>query len=635
MRLVFSIILALFWGYAQLYSKVINVSPKGSDTNNGCKEFPIATISKAAQIALADDTIMIHEGIYREWVSPENSGINNSRRIVYMAVPGEEVIIKGSEIVKNWTKEKKDIWKVKISNDFFGDFNPFSINVTGDWLTTGHNLHLGEVYLNEQPLTEVTSKEELKENCWFVEWQDDYTYIYANFADNNPNKNLTEINVRPACFFPKKTGINYITVKGLKLSQAATQWSAPTSEQFGLIGPNWSKGWIIEDCEVSYSKCVGICLGKERASGHNMWSLYRNKFGYMKCGFNREIEAILKAVELGWDKNNIGSHIVRRNIIHDCGQAGIVGHMGGAFCTISENEIYNINQTAGKITGAETAGIKLHAAIDTKIENNFIRTSTRGIWLDWQAQGTQVYNNIFYDSDLQDLFIEVSHGPTMIYNNLFLSKQNLLVNSQGVALFNNLFSGGIKLTTSPERYTPYHVAHSTKVKGFFENTGGDVRFYNNIFLSYNHSDKEIPGLAAYNEYPVYSEDMFRSVSKTPEYLVVKFPIWSFGNIYFKNGKPFNKETGNIITEQEGKYELKRDDKGWFFSMTYPENINEVNTFMINTSNLGQTFISESVFENPDGTSFILEKDFNNNDRGNKPVCGPFELYNDQYIWKCK
>lgn len=29
-----------------------------------------------------------------------------------------------------------------------------------------------------------------------------------------------------------------------------------------MIGPHWSKGWIIEDCEISNSKCAGISLGK-------------------------------------------------------------------------------------------------------------------------------------------------------------------------------------------------------------------------------------------------------------------------------------------------------------------------------------------------------------------------------------
>jgi alpha-L-arabinofuranosidase len=37
------------------------------------------------------------------------------------------------------------------------------------------------------------------------------------------------------------------------MSQAATPWAPPTAEQVGLIGTNWSKGWIIENNTVSDS----------------------------------------------------------------------------------------------------------------------------------------------------------------------------------------------------------------------------------------------------------------------------------------------------------------------------------------------------------------------------------------------
>ena len=82
-----------------------------------------------------------------------------------------------------------------------------------------------------------------------------------------------EINARPACFFPKEQGVNYITVQGFKMSQAAVQWAPPTGVQKGLLGPNWSKGWIIEGNEISNAKCSGISLGKDFASGNNLWTL--------------------------------------------------------------------------------------------------------------------------------------------------------------------------------------------------------------------------------------------------------------------------------------------------------------------------------------------------------------------------
>ena len=39
------------------------------------------------------------------------------------------------------------------------------------------------------------------------------------------------------------------------MAHAATQWAPPTSNQIAMIGPNWSKGWIIENNIFHDSKC--------------------------------------------------------------------------------------------------------------------------------------------------------------------------------------------------------------------------------------------------------------------------------------------------------------------------------------------------------------------------------------------
>lgn len=71
-----------------------------------------------------------------------------------------------------------------------------------------------------------------------------------------------EINARRNCFMPSENHINYITVSGFDINKAATTWAPPAAYQDGMIGPHWAKGWIIEDCEISNSKCCGISLGK-------------------------------------------------------------------------------------------------------------------------------------------------------------------------------------------------------------------------------------------------------------------------------------------------------------------------------------------------------------------------------------
>ncbi len=618
-----------------LQAKTYHISPNGSNKCSGDVASPMRTISRAAHLAIAGDTILIHEGVYREWVSPQNSGMTNMNRITYMAAEGEEVHIKGSEPIPNWKKVSKGVWRAEVDNILFGDFNPFQINLYGDWLIKGGELSLGEVYLNDVGLTEQLVLDSLYtiSNSWYADVDDDNTVIYASFGDANPNKELVEVNVRAACFSPKSTGVNYITVKGLNISQAATQWSAPTASQEGAIDPNWSKGWIIEDCVVSNSKNVGICLGKDKASGHNNWYNFRGKTPYTKPGFTYEIEAIIAALDLGWSRENIGSHVVRNNRIFSCGQAGIVGHMGCAFSVIEGNEIYDI-ALSDKVFGYETSGIKLHAAIDVVLKNNIIYRTIRGIWLDWQAQGTHICGNIMYDNGFrEDLFIEVSHGPTLVYNNIMLSDKTLLVDAQGIAYFNNLIGAKIIIRASSERYTPYHKAHSTELKGLFNTTGGDIRAYNNVLLANGvEADAKVGanGFAAYDAYPAYDAEakMPSSIVSDRQYLSYKFPISTSGNIYFSSSaEPYVNEQNHVVVESEDPYAKIVEEDGKFYLETNlsANSLKKATTVMINTDMLGETIISEGAFENVDSSYFTLDSDLFGAKRNvDNPTAGPIE-----------
>jgi len=72
-------------------------------------------------------------GSYREQIVPARGGNSETERIVYQVARDEKVEIKGSEIVKNWEKGQNDTWSVKIPNSFFGEFNPYSDLIRGDW----------------------------------------------------------------------------------------------------------------------------------------------------------------------------------------------------------------------------------------------------------------------------------------------------------------------------------------------------------------------------------------------------------------------------------------------------------------------------------------------------------------------
>ncbi|NLG03361.1 MAG: DUF1565 domain-containing protein, partial [Clostridia bacterium] len=484
-------------------NQIYHVAVTGNDKWEGTKENPFQTISKAAKIAEVGDRVIVHEGTYREWVKPEHKGYSNTKRIVYEAAKGEKVIIKGSEVVKDWTLIEGTVWKAEVDNTVFGDYNPYAEALDGDWLIypVDYKLHAGDVYLNGKSLYEAADFEELKNPRmrtngyaapwtnhpepllhpedsvyqWMAQVGEKTTVIYANFQDQNPNEECIEINVRKCCFYPEKTGVDYITVRGFEIAQAACPWAPPTADQPGMLGPHWAKGWIIEDNILHDAKCSAISLGKEASTGHNLCTRRHRKPGYQY-----QMEAVFRAKQIGWDKETIGSHIVRNNIIYDCGQNGIVGHLGCIFSTIENNHIYNIAKKH-EYFGYEIAGIKLHAAIDVQIIHNHIHNCSLGTWLDWQAQGTRVSKNLYHAND-RDFFIEVTHGPCMVDHNIFASEYSFDNVAEGTAYIHNLCCGTMRKEACLDRATPYHFPHSTDVAGVSLVYSGDDRIYQNIFL---------------------------------------------------------------------------------------------------------------------------------------------------------
>ena len=137
-------------------AKEYHVAKAGNDENNGTLESPLLTIQAAANIARPGDVIIVHEGVYRERINPPRGGTSDDKRIVYRAAEGENVEIKGSEIIKNWVKFKGTVWKVAIPDSLFGLYNPYKDLIHGDWFADkGRIHHTGEVYMNGKSFWEM------------------------------------------------------------------------------------------------------------------------------------------------------------------------------------------------------------------------------------------------------------------------------------------------------------------------------------------------------------------------------------------------------------------------------------------------------------------------------------------------
>ncbi len=658
----------------------IYVNVKAGHDGNGSKEMPFRRINEAAKVAKAGDEVLVAPGVYREYVNPVNAGTEEAR-IVYRSVEPLGAVITGAEQLKNWKQYEGNVWVCRVSNSVFGDYNPYTTFVYGDWYFAKADKHTGCVYLNDKALYETATleeciKAEVYECSWVPEdsvykWyteqdkEKDETILYANFQGKNPNEENVEMNVRRMCFFPAKTGVNYITVSGFNINKAATTWAPPAAFQDGAIGPHWSKGWIIEDCDISNSKCSGISLGKYLDPDNNHYFTYK----YVKSPTQMERDAVCRGQFHGWKKERIGSHIIRRNNIHHCEQGGIIGRMGGVFSIIEDNHIHHINNMM-ELGGAEISGIKMHAAIDVTIRRNHIHHCTMGVWCDWEAQGTRITQNLLHDNQRpafakalkggmmsQDIFVEVSHGPTLIDHNILLSDVSLRFATQGVAMVHNLICGSLTCVgggTAP-RYTPYHIPHRTEVMGFMTFLHGDDRFYNNIFVQKwpkedfvtlrdyeegSDSENRLVGTWPFDEYPTFAEWSAQFDFSKPADMgelekahFGKLPVWSEGNVYLGGAKAWKNETNALVVEntpEDLKVELTEKDGKYYLDTNVYEFLGDFSDRMIHTEILGKAFEPEQYFENPDRTPIVFNTDYFGEHRGTGVLPGPFANAED---WK--
>ncbi len=648
----------------------IYVSAKAWRDGDGSQARPFKHINDAAKIARPGDEVLVAPGIYREYVDPVNAGTEEAP-ITYRSTEPLGAVITGAEEIKSWLPYEGSVWMARIPNSLFGSYNPYTTYVYGDWYFAGRSKHTGCVYLNGKALYEADSLEaclkgevyecswepEASVYKWYAQQEGDETVLYANFQGADPNRENVEINVRRECFMPSKTGVNYITVSGFTVTQAATTWAPPAAYQDGMIGPHWSKGWIIEDCDISNSKCAGISLGKYCDPDNDHYFTTK----HVKSPTQMERDAVCRGQYHGWLKEKVGSHIVRRCNIHHCEQGGIIGRMGGVFSLIEDNHIHHINNMM-ELGGAEIAGIKMHAAIDVVYRRNYIHHCTMGIWCDWEAQGTRITQNLFHDNQRpafakqlkggmmsQDIFVEVGHGPTLIDNNILLSEASLRMATEGVAMVHNLICGALTCVgggTGP-RYTPYHIPHRTEVMGFMTILHGDDRFYNNIFVQkwpaapftvihdsddgQDEENREV-GTHVMDEYPTYEEwiAQFDMDTDTPDMAKLapahegRLPVWVEGNAYLGGAKACKNEISGLVNgEQPVQVEVELENGRPVLSTNVYELLEGFTGRRIDTQVLGKAFEPEEYFENPDGTPITFDQDYFGDHRGAHPLPGPF------------
>ncbi|MEM3088918.1 MAG: right-handed parallel beta-helix repeat-containing protein, partial [Candidatus Bathyarchaeia archaeon] len=332
--------------------------PRASDSNLGTLDLPFKTITKAAQVAQAGDTIVVKAGTYRETVRLERGGKPNAP-ITFVAEPLGKVVIKGSDTVNGWELVNGRLWK-KPNWTLAGKMGI----ETGDKFVFRYE----QVFYKGKPLKHVEQFEEMKAGTFWVDLQNKILYVWLS-DEGDPNKEKIEVSSRSMLWYGNES-TPYIHLKGFRFEHCANR------AQRGAIHIESSYGWIIEDCRVEWANGTGLRL-------------------------------------------NNSSHIaVRRCSFNNNGQLG-VGVSDGYELTFEDSET-SYNNWKGYNSAWESGGVKVASgARHVKfIRHRSAFNHGPGIWLDYAGYGNQIIGSSLHDNTANaGIQIEVTFG-VLIANNL-------------------------------------------------------------------------------------------------------------------------------------------------------------------------------------------------------------------------
>jgi hypothetical protein len=402
-----------FWGDETRYTKTYHVAcghAQASDENPGTDDRPFKTISRAAEVLEPGEKVIVHEGVYRECVRPARGGEGPDRMIAYEAVPGETVVVKGSEVwepelrpSEGWSRRRHapdvQIWMADLPAEWFVGYNPFlANNVFGELMTFNQNwsrvemqrlqLRRGMMFLDGRPLKQVFRPWELAEyeGAFWVEGPGLRIHLRL-WEDADPNGMKFEVTTREQILAPLTRRLGYIRVKGFRFEHAADGVPIP---QRAALSASQGHHWIIEDNVVRFANACGIDVGRQH------WHMS----AYTPCG----------------------NHIIRRNRISDCGICGIAGVNHVDHTLVDGNVVERIGGLDIERL-YECAGMKFHGARCMLIRRNVFRdiSHASGLWLDFLNENSRVTGNVFCDisSFSSALHLEVSHQVNLIDRNLF------------------------------------------------------------------------------------------------------------------------------------------------------------------------------------------------------------------------
>ncbi|MDA3962427.1 MAG: right-handed parallel beta-helix repeat-containing protein [Planctomycetota bacterium] len=385
--------------------------PAASDVNPGTDEAPFKTINAAAALVGPGEQVLIKDGCYRECVWPRRGGTGPDAVIRYAAYPGHRPVISASKVIDGaWLRHpaQHGVFTVSLPLSFFPYMPPSVLANLSDAQYIGMASHYHGYYSNfrgQEPyvfkrallihdgmrLTQVRDPFAVSRCAGSYCIDDDGLTVHVRLReDADPNACRIEISQHHQCFAPALPGLNYLIVEGLTCEHAGGGFAYPMQ---GAMSPSYGHHWVFYGNTVRCCNGIGIDVGMQLNA----------------CG--------------DFFPEGGGGYIVARNVIEDCGFAGLEGsHVVDTvveYNTIRRCCWYNTE------LNYENGGIKLLYNRNVLVRNNHIHdiAHANAIWMDWDCENTRVSGNLCHhiESMFGAIFLEASLHHNRIDGNVIWS----------------------------------------------------------------------------------------------------------------------------------------------------------------------------------------------------------------------
>lgn len=492
------------------------VSVAGSDSNDGSIEMPFRTLTRAAQASSAGGTIVMREGIYRESVPYV------SKRLTIQPFPHEQVWLKGSLLIEDWSKSGslwvKENWPYRFEND---SYEAGAIDAANPYAG-----HPDMVFVNGQPLTQVGAVAEVGPDSFFVDYGSARLYI-----GTDPEGKSVEASAFGQAL---RVGVDGAIIRGLGFMHYAG------SRLQGMVQFDSSDNVIIENNTFAWAASRGLAMYRGNGatvSGNTF--LNNGKVGLAS-----------------WRYDNV---------------------------SVEGNRFAGNNQERFRLHGtfAEPAGAKITIGKNWVIRNNvFENNMATGLWLDISNFNTNITSNRVINNLSYGIYYEIS-GTAIIGSNLVVGNSSgiRVSNSSDVKIYNNTLAGNTenisvqddsRTNTDPEDLN-LGITYVT----------ADIELRNNILSNGDFTQNPLLWVRDYNSNPLKSAEQMISICDTNAYhradssVPAKLISWWSGTqeLAFGDLTEFQQATGHegnglsiddssenpfFVAESIGDYRLRLD-----------------------------------------------------------------------------